>query len=111
MKVRPLSLVGRPKKNLEYSRINMLEYKEVLIELIGMELIDESVFYSALKVLLQLKANSFSAPKIFCHGPESVVFTWIEGKTSLSITISVDKISALISIPECILTRIDGNIW
>jgi len=52
-------------------------------------------------------ANSFPAPRIFTHGPKSVVFNWSNEVDNLYLTISADKISALISSPERIKRRID----
>jgi len=65
------------------------------------------VYNAACYVAAGLMANSFPAPRIFTHGPKSVVFNWSNEVDNLYLTISADKISALISSPERIKRRID----
>jgi hypothetical protein len=52
-------------------------------------------------------SNSFPAPRIFNHGPKSVVFNWSKEADNLYLTVSADHVSALISSPERIKRRID----
>lgn len=85
---------------------------EALNELTALEIedewrIDTSVYDAASQVATQLMDNSFPAPHIFNHGPESVVFNWSHETDNLYLTISASKISALISSPERITQRID----
>jgi hypothetical protein len=69
--------------------------------------IDASVYDAACFVAAGLMVNSYPAPSIFNHGPESVVFNWSSEGNNLYLTISADKISALISTPERIQRRIE----
>lgn len=72
--------------------------------------IEQPVFAAASSIALQLMANSYPAPRIFNHGPRSVVFNWTEGFQNLYLTISADKVSALMSIPAKIQRRIDYSM-
>jgi hypothetical protein len=69
--------------------------------------IDAPVYNIACSVAAELMANSFPAPSIFNHGPKSIVFNWSKEQDNLYLTISADRISALISSPERIKRRID----
>ena len=52
-------------------------------------------------------ARKFPAPQVFNHGPKSVVFNWTNQAKSLYLTISSEKISALLSSPDRIHYRVD----
>ncbi len=70
--------------------------------------IDRPVYDVACFVAAGLMVNSFPAPRVFNHGPKSVVFNWSdESNNNLYLTVSADRISALISSPERIKTRLD----
>lgn len=69
--------------------------------------IDVAVYQVACQVAAVLLANSFPAPRIFSHGPKSLVFNWLGGNNNLYLTISSDYISALLSSPERIKRRIE----
>lgn len=69
--------------------------------------VDVVVYQVACQVAAELLANSFPAPRIFNHGPKSVVFNWSRGNNNLYLTISSDYISALVSSPERIKRRIE----
>ena len=69
--------------------------------------IDKPVYHAARYIASELMRMSFPAPRIFSHGPKSVVFNWSIGVNSLYLTISADRMSALISSPERIQRRID----
>lgn len=69
--------------------------------------IDAPVYNAACYVAAGLMANSFPAPRIFNHGPKSVVFNWSNVADNLYLTISGDQMSALISSPERIKRRMD----
>lgn len=73
--------------------------------------IERPVYDAACFIAAGLMVNSFPAPRVFSHGPKSVVFNWSEEKNNLYLTVSADKISALISSPERIRARLDysGN--
>ena len=70
-------------------------------------IIDKPVYQFACHIAFELMLYSYPAPQIFTHGPKSVVFDWSQGANSLYLTISADKISALISTPERIKRRVD----
>jgi hypothetical protein len=69
--------------------------------------IDPPVYNAARYVASELMRMSFPAPRIFNHGPKSIVFNWSSGTNNLYLTISGDLMSALISSPERIQRRID----
>jgi hypothetical protein len=69
--------------------------------------IDPPVYNIACFIAAELMANSFPAPSVFNHGPESVVFNWSNDNDNLYLTVSADKISALVSSPERIRRRIE----
>lgn len=69
--------------------------------------IDPPVYDAARYIASELMKISLPAPRIFNHGPKSVVFNWSTGVNSLYLTISADRMSALFSSPERIQQRID----
>ena len=69
--------------------------------------IDRPVYDAACFVAAGLMVKEFPAPRIFNHGPKSVVFNWTHQNNNLYLTVSADRISALISSPERIKTRLD----
>jgi hypothetical protein len=91
------------------------EYRELGEALSGMsELtegdewrIDTPVYTAASNVAAVLRANSIQAPRVFNHGPKSVVFNWSNNADNLYLTVSADHISALISSPQRIKRRIE----
>jgi hypothetical protein len=72
--------------------------------------IDPPVYRTACFIAAGLMVNSFKAPRIFTHGPKSVVFNWSRGASNLYLTISDDKVSALLSSPERIQRRIEFSV-
>ncbi len=72
--------------------------------------IDASVYAAACFVAAELMANSFPAPRVFNHGPKSVVFNWSKEADNLYLTVSADHVSALISSPERIKRRMDLSV-
>lgn len=72
--------------------------------------IDAPVLSAACFVATELMTESFPAPKVFSHGPKSVVFNWSQDGDNLYLTISADRISALISTPERIRRRADYSL-
>ncbi len=97
-------------------RQEYLELGEALSELTEVKeeeewRIDTLVYDAASQVAAQLMDNFLPTPRIFSHGPESVVFNWSHETDNLYLTISASKISALISSPERIKRRVDfsGN--
>jgi hypothetical protein len=88
------------------------ELGEALREMTELEQTDEwgiepPVLAAALNVAAGLMTNCYPAPHVFTHGPKSVVFNWPAGTNNLYLTISADKISALISTAERITHRVD----
>jgi hypothetical protein len=69
--------------------------------------VDPPVYVAAGYIASELLRMSFPAPRIFNHGPKSVVFNWSSGANNLYLTISADRMSALISSPDRIERRID----
>ena len=69
--------------------------------------IDTAVHQVACQVATALLAIPLPAPRVFNHGPKSVVFNWSGGNNNLYLTISSDFISALVSSPERIKRRIE----
>jgi hypothetical protein len=69
--------------------------------------IEPPVYAAASYVAAELMANSFPVPRIFSHGPESVVFNWSDEGNNLYLTVSANMVSALISSPERITQRIE----
>lgn len=67
--------------------------------------IDPPVYQTASFVAAQLMSHQIPTPTIFNHGSKSVVFNWTNGGDNLYLTISSDKISALISSPAMIKRR------
>lgn len=89
-----------------------LEIGEVLSEMVGLEeddewRIDKPVYAAACHIAAKLMAAPYPAPRIFNHGPKSVVFNWSIGTNNLYLTISSNRISALFSSPGRIKRRID----
>jgi len=69
--------------------------------------IDAPVYDAACSVAFVLMMNWVPAPQILHHGSDSVVFNWTSNVNNLYLTISSDKMSALISSPERIKRRIE----
>ena len=72
--------------------------------------IEPSVYDAARFVAVGLMANSCPAPRILSHGPKSVVFNWPRDTDNLYLTVSADRMSALISSPERIKQRMDLSL-
>jgi hypothetical protein len=88
-----------------------LEIGEALSEMVGLKeddewRIDKPVYAAACRIAAELMAASYPAPRIFNHGPQSVVFNWSIGTNNLYLTISSNRISALLSSTEHIERRI-----
>jgi hypothetical protein len=89
-------------KELGEALSEMTEFEEE-----GKWKIEPPVYDAARYVAGTLLANFFPAPRIFNHGPRSVVFNWSQGTRNLYLTISADRIAALISSPERIQRRME----
>jgi len=92
-----------------------LELGEVLNEMVELEednewRIEEPVYTNARRVAAELMAGPYPAPRVFNHGPKSVVFNWESGTKNLYLTISSNRISGLLSSPERIERQIDCPI-
>ena len=72
--------------------------------------IDKPVYATACYIAAELKFASIPAPRIFNHGPKSVVFNWTAEYNNVYFTISSDRISALASSPKRIEKRIDRSL-
>jgi len=69
--------------------------------------IDTPVYDAARYVAMELMASSIPVPRVFSHGSKSVVFNWERETRNLYLTISADRLSALISSPERIERRVE----
>jgi hypothetical protein len=72
--------------------------------------IEPPVYAAACFVATELMLNSFPAPRVFNHGSKSVVFNWMPGMNNLYLTVSADKISALVSSAERIRWRMEFSV-
>lgn len=103
-------IIWRAELSQEY-----LELGEALSEMAELEegdewRIDRPVYAAACRIAAELKAAHYQAPRIFNHGPKSVVFNWSVGTNNWYFTISSNRISALASSPERIERRIDDSL-
>lgn len=64
--------------------------------------IEPAVINNANLVAIELMANAYPAPRIFSHGSKSVVFNWELNDKNIYLTISENKLSALVSNQETI---------
>jgi hypothetical protein len=69
--------------------------------------IEPSVYHASCNFAAWLMARSVSAPQVFSHGSESVVFNWTNGRSNSYLTISAEGVSTLRSTPERIEFRRD----
>jgi hypothetical protein len=69
--------------------------------------IERPVFEAARYVAGELRGHGIPSPRLLSHGNKSVVFNWTMGKTNLYLTISGDRLSALVSTPERIQKRLE----
>jgi len=69
--------------------------------------IDAPVFNVANYIAGALMNSAYPAPKVFSHGPKSVVFNWANERENAYLTISAECVSALVSSPERIKFRFD----
>ncbi|MBV8277069.1 MAG: hypothetical protein JO170_17675 [Verrucomicrobia bacterium] len=86
------------------------ELKKTLKDLVALEeeddwKIEESVYAAASYYATELRSGSVPAPQVSVHGPKSVVFNWSNGFYNLYLTISANRVSALLSSPERIIQR------
>jgi len=99
-------IIGQAELSQDY-----LELGEALSEMVELEedewRIDKSVYATACYIAAGLKAAHCQAPRIFNHGPKSVVFNWSVGTNNGYLTISSNRISTLASSPERIERRRD----
>lgn len=69
--------------------------------------IDSPVFSAARYVATELMGLSVPPPQVFNHGSESIVFNWSRENNELYLTVSADKMSALISKANRIAQRVE----
>jgi hypothetical protein len=67
--------------------------------------IDEGVYGRSVQIAAALMHRSIPRPSVFSHGPKSVVFNWTHAGDSVYLTITEDKLYALISSPQRITYR------
>ena len=68
--------------------------------------IESDVYRVACYAATELMEHAYPAPKVFNHGPKSVVFNWTTDIGNVYLTISSNFISALVSTPKQIERRI-----
>ena len=68
--------------------------------------IEAPVYEAARRLGAELLNHNYPVPHIFSHGPKSVVFTWSKGDSTIYVTISADRLSALVSTPARITKRL-----
>jgi hypothetical protein len=101
-----IPFLWKPELHREYQDLG--EALEQMTELDdSQDKIEPPVFGAACFVAAGLMVGSYPAPRVFNHGPKSIVFNWAHEKSNLYLTISADKVSALVSSPERIQKRID----
>jgi hypothetical protein len=66
---------------------------------------DASVHEIACYVSNALAKAGIAAPRVFCHGPKSAVFTWKRDENNFYLTISKNHVSMLASDPKRINMR------
>jgi hypothetical protein len=71
---------------------------EAIEELFEYEYIDNPVRSIAQKMRSKL-LGVVPCPKVFCHGPDSVVFNWEKGNENLYLTVSSTDASIVYSTP------------
>lgn len=67
--------------------------------------VEQPVYNAAQFFAAALMMNFFPAPRVFNHGPKSIVFNWESSTKNLYLTISANKLSVLISTPQRIERR------
>jgi hypothetical protein len=72
--------------------------------------IETPVFAAACFVAAGLMSYSLPAPRVFNHGPKSVVFNWSHEADNLYLTVSADRMSALIASSERIKRRVEYSL-
>ncbi len=72
--------------------------------------IETPVYAAACFVATGLMSFSLPAPRVFNHGPKSVVFNWSHEADSLYLTVSADRMSALIASPQRIRRRVEYSL-
>jgi len=72
--------------------------------------LDVPVFVAACFTASWLLQQGYPAPRVFTHGPKSAVFNWTNGYDNLYLTVSSDRLSALVSQPERITFREDFDM-
>jgi len=107
MSVSSICIIGPSELSQEYQEVG-----EALSEMVNLDednewRIELPVYAIACHIAGKLKEATYPAPRIFNHGPKSVVFNWSRGNDDLYLTISANGISALLSSARSIQRRID----
>lgn len=91
----------------EYQELGLALNQMVSVETDDDWRIKTSVYDASRYIAGFLMDNLYPEPRIFNHGPNSVVFNWTQETNNWYLTISTDRISALMSTPERITFRKD----
>lgn len=104
---------------IEYEKLRS-DYQELGRALSEMTLIEQEeewkiepqVYVTASYVAAKLMLQGVPPPRLFSHGSKSVVFNWIseDSRNNLYLTVSADRLSALLSSPERIQVRIEYRL-
>jgi hypothetical protein len=91
---------------------NYRELSAALVEMVSADSddewrIDAAVYNASSQIATWLMANSYPVPRVFNHGPRSVVLNWAQGVVNRYLTISSEGLSSLTSSPERITFRRD----
>jgi hypothetical protein len=95
------------------SSLPALRYQDVSLALSEMRGLDESehwkldeaVYGASVQVAATLMDKNIPTPTVFSHGPKSVVFNWTLPSENLYLTVSANRISALLSTADTITHR------
>lgn len=82
-------------KNTDFS--DLRNSIEILVREEGISL---EIKKAALDFLDGVSHYSVPTPRLFTHGPNSIVFTWQYGKVLVYATVTAKEVSVLISTPE-----------
>jgi hypothetical protein len=105
-----MSVVHRAELSREYQELGQALSEMTELEEGDAWKIETPVYAAACFVAAGLMSYSLPAPRIVNHGPKSVVFNWSHEADSLYLTVSADRMSALISSPQRIKRRVEYSL-
>ena len=105
-----ISVVNKAELSREYQELGQALSEMTELEEGDAWKIETPVYVAACFVAAGLMSYSLPAPRVFNHGQKSVVFTWSHEADSLYLTVSADRMSALISSPQRIKRRVEYSL-